>query len=106
MKAKVAPMPSNVDELLISFDPPLVWNGEPLDSLHLTEPTAAQLEKGGKLAIGDSLSSTTAFQIELVTAVSSKTRQYISQMKISDLRKATEFIMGFIVDSAPDGGTS
>jgi hypothetical protein len=104
MKARTAQM--NVDELLISFNPPLVWNGESLDALHLTEPTAAQLEKGGKLPIGDSLSSTTAFQIELVTAVSGKPKQYISLMKISDLRKATEFIMGFIVDSPQVGETS
>jgi hypothetical protein len=88
------------DEFLITFDPPIVFDGKSTDSLTLREPTVAQVEQADKVANGTlNISNMRAYQQALVMAVSGKPRQIIGQMRVSDMNKAFDYLMGFITGS-------
>lgn len=85
------------DELLIPFDPPIVFNGKSVDSILLHEPTVGQVEQADKIANGNlNISNMRAYQQALIMAVSGQPKQIVGQMKISDVNKAFDWLMGFI----------
>jgi hypothetical protein len=88
------------DELMIELKKPLVFNSKSIDVITLSEPTIGQINQAQKKAGGFLTEATSlTFITELVTLISNVAPQFISQMKYSDMMKASDYLMGFITPS-------
>lgn len=85
------------DELMIELKQPITFNGKTIDAITLCEPTIGQIAHAQKKAGGFMNESTLlVFITELVTLVANQPATFISQMKFSDMMKASEYLMGFM----------
>ena len=88
------------DSLMIEFKKPITFNGKTLEAITLEEPTIGQIEMAKKKTnsmVGESASF--AFIREMIVLVAVVDTNFVSQMKISDVMKATAYIMAFIEPS-------
>jgi hypothetical protein len=79
------------------IDPPIEWNNNTYESLHLEEPTAQQVERAeSELAGQVSMHTMRKYQIALVSQCSGLNRQVVERMRISQVREAADFLSTFI----------
>lgn len=85
------------DELLIELTPPLTFNGKSLDCICLREPTVGQIEQAQK-QVGGALteSNTLKFLQAMIVLIANQPLTFVSQMRITDIWKASDYLMGFI----------
>jgi hypothetical protein len=85
------------DELLIEFRKPIKFDKLLVEAIQLEEPTIGQIEQAQKAA---GTKGSLALIRELISLVAGQPMTIISQMKISDVNKASAYLMGFIESSA------
>jgi hypothetical protein len=82
---------------LVIDDLDITWNGGSYTSLELREPKIRELEAalGVMKNAGDDPSADIRFQIALIVAVSGKPKDVVSQMSVTQVRKAIDYLSGF-----------
>ena len=103
MPAKTSGQPVSMD---IEIDPPIDFNNKTYESLHLEEPTARMVERAeSELAANFNVHTLRKYQISLVCQATGTPRQVVEQMRISQLKKASDFLSSFI-GSGPATGAN
>jgi hypothetical protein len=88
------------------IDPPIEWNNNTYESLHLEEPTAHQVERAeSELAGSVNVHALRKYQIALVSQSSGLPRQVVERMRISQVREASDFLSTFIGGGRETGET-
>lgn len=91
--------------LSIDIDPPIEHNGKSYSVMNLEEPTGRQIERAeSELAPGVNVHTLRKYQFALVSQASGLPRAVVEQMKISQIKKAADFLAPFIAAGPETGG--
>jgi hypothetical protein len=100
------PDPDSPRFLDIDLYPAIEANGKTYAILHLEEPTGRMVQRAEQeLGNGGNMGSLRAFQIALVSNAAGVPRSVVEQMRISQIRKAADFLASFI-SGGPEIGES
>jgi hypothetical protein len=88
------------------IDPPIEWNNNTYESLHLEEPTHHQVERAeSELAGSVNVHTLRKYQASLVSQCSGLPRQVVDRMRIGQVREAADFLSAFISGGPRTGET-
>jgi Phage tail assembly chaperone proteins, E, or 41 or 14 len=90
----------------LEIDPPVEWNNKTYTSLHLEEPTGEMVERAEQELAGNvSVHALRKYQIALVSHGAGVPRQVIQRMRISQIKKAADFLSVFMGGGPATGET-
>jgi hypothetical protein len=90
----------------IEFADPIIGsNNQRYDGLHLVEPTANQIERAEQELAGQmNVHALRKYQIALVSQCAGVPRDVVGKMKISQVKRASDFLSVFIGGGPQIGG--
>ena len=101
-----APDTDDIRTMDLDIDPPIEINGKPYTRLHLEEPTAQMMERAeAELAHGYDAWSLRKYQIWLVSQGGKLPRAVVEKMRVTQVKKAADFLQSFLASGPETGGT-